>query len=96
VAWRLAHARYGAPEGIALAIAAAGIVAFVLMVTGYTLKLVTAFDAVRQEFRHSIDGNLFGTVLISLLQLPIALAPVALPVAQILWIGGAAGMILFA
>jgi tellurite resistance protein len=96
VAWRLAHARYGAPEGIALAIAAVGIVAFVLMVTGYIVKLVTAFDAVRQEFRHPIAGNLFGTVLISLLQLPIVVAPVALPVAQILWMVGAAGMILFA
>lgn len=96
VAWRLAHERYGAPGGIALAIAAVGVVAFLLMVTGYTVKLVTAFGAVRQEFRHPIAGNLFGTVLISLLQLPIVVAPVALPVARILWMVGAAGMILFA
>lgn len=46
VAWRLAHARYGAPEGIALAIAAVAVLAFVLMVTGYTIKLMTAFGAV--------------------------------------------------
>jgi tellurite resistance protein len=96
VAWRLAHARYGAPEGIALATAAVGIVAFVLLATGYTLKLATAFGAVRQEFHHPIAGNLFGTVLISLLQLPIVVAPVALPVAQILRMVGAAGMIWFA
>jgi tellurite resistance protein len=46
VAWRLAHVR--SPEGIALTIAAVAVVAFVLMVAGYTIKLVTAFDAVRE------------------------------------------------
>lgn len=96
VAWRLAHARYGAPEGIALAIAAVAVVAFVLMVTGYTIKLMTAFAAVRQEFNHPVAGNLFGTVLISLLQLPIVLAPFALPFAQVLWVVGTVGMIFFA
>jgi len=96
VAWRLAHVRYGAPEGIALAIAAVALVAFVLMAAGYSIKLATAFGAVRQEFRHPIAGNLFGTVLISILQLPIVVAPFALPVAQIMWIVGAAGMVFFA
>jgi tellurite resistance protein len=93
VAWRLAYVRYGAPEGIAFAIAAVALVAFVLMVAGYSIKLATAFGAVRQEFRHPIAGNLFGTVLISILQLPIVVALFALPVAQIMWIVGAAGMV---
>jgi tellurite resistance protein len=96
VAWRLAHARYGAPEGVSLAIAAVAVTAFVLMVIGYTTKLLTAFGAVRQEFHHPIAGNLFGTVLISLLQLPIVLAPVARLVAQGMWVLGAAGMLIFA
>ena len=96
VAWRLAHVRYGAPEEIALAIAAVALVTFVLTVAGYSIKLATAFRAVRQEFRHPIAGNLFGTVLISILQPPIVLAPLALPVAQIMWIVGAAGMFFFA
>lgn len=96
VAWRLAHLRYGAPEGIALAIAAVAIAAFVLMVAGYAVKMVTAFGAARTEFRHPIAGNLFGTVLISLLQLPIVLAPFARVLAQAMWTAGAAGMLLFA
>ena len=96
VAWRLAHVRYGAPEEIALAIAAVALVTFVLTVAGYSIKLATAFRAIRQEFRHPIAGNLFGTVLISILQPPIVLAPFALPVAQIMWIVGAAGMFFFA
>jgi tellurite resistance protein len=84
---------YGAPEEIALAIAVVAVVAFVLMVAGYGIKLVTAFAAVREEFRHPIAGNLFGTVLISLLQLPIVVEPFAHRLAQIMWMAGAAGMV---
>jgi len=96
VAWRLAYARYGAPEWIALAIAAAALIVFVLILAGYAVKLVTAFGAARAEFRHPIAGNLFGTVLISLLLLPIVLEPYAHRFAQLLWVVGAAGMIVFA
>ncbi len=96
VAWRLAHARYGAPEWVALAIAAVAVAVFVLVVAGYAVKLVTAFGAVREEFRHPIAGNLFGTVLISLLLLPIVLEPYAHRFAQSLWAVGAAGIFVFA
>lgn len=83
-------------EGIEFAVACVAVIAFILMVAAYTIKLVTAFGAVRQEFRHPIAGTLFGTVLISLLQLPIVLAPFALHVAQIMWVVGAGGMVFFA
>ena len=96
VAWRLASVRYGAPEGIALGIGGLAAVAFVLLLAGYSIKLVTAFAAVRAEFRHPIAGNLFGTVLISLLLLPIVLEPFAHRLAQVLWGIGAVGMVLFA
>jgi tellurite resistance protein len=92
VAWRLAHVRFGVPEWIALAIALVAVVAFVLMLAGYAIKLVTAFDAVREEFRHPIAGNLFGTVLISLLQLPIVVESFAHRLALIMWMAGAAAM----
>jgi tellurite resistance protein len=96
VAWRLTSIRYGVPEGIALGIAGLAVLAFVLVLAGYAVKLVTAFAAVRSEFRHPIAGNLFGTVLISLLLLPIVLEPFAHRLAQILWVIGAAGMVFFA
>ena len=96
VAWRLAHLRYGVPEGIALAVAAIAVLAFLLVLAGYAMKLVTAPAAVRAEFRHPIAGNLFGTLLISLLLLPIVLAPFARLLAQIVWVIGAVGMVLFA
>ena len=96
VAWRLAYVRYGAPEGIALAIALLAVVAFALVLVGYVLKVATAFADVRSEFRHPIAGNLFGTILISLLLLPIIVEPFAHHLAQLLWILGAAGMVFFA
>ena len=96
VAWRLAQARYGAPEWAADATGITAITAFVLLALGYAVKLVTAPATVRAEFRHPITGNLFGTVLISLLLLPIILAPVNLRLAQGVWGVGAVGMVAFA
>jgi len=96
VAWRLAHARYGAPEWVANGIGGVAVTAFVLLAVGYATKIVTAPAAVRAEFRHPIAGNLFGTVLVSLLLLPIVLAPVNLLVAQVVWGVGAVGMVVFA
>ena len=96
VAWRLASAHFGAPDWVAGAIAIVAALAFVAVAAGYLVKMVAAPDAVAAEFQHPIAGNLFGTVLISVLLLPIVLAPVALRVAQGMWIVGAAGMVGFA
>ncbi len=96
VAWRLAHARYGAPEWTANGVGLVAILAFVLLALGYAVKVVTAPAAVLSEFRHPITGNLFGTVLISLLLLPIILVPLNLLLAQAMWAVGAIGMVAFA
>ncbi len=96
VAWRLAQAQYGAPSWVPLVIAAMAVLAFISLLAGYALKLATAPGAVRAEFRHPIAGNLFGTVPISLLLLPIVVAPWLRLPAQALWITGAISMILFA
>jgi tellurite resistance protein len=96
VAWRLAHARYGVPTGIADAIGGIAVMTFVTVAIGYLVKCATAPDAVKSEFRHPIAGNLFGTILISLLLLPIVMAPVSLRLAQGMWIVGAVGMFAFA
>ncbi len=69
---------------------------FVLLTLGYAVKLVTAPAAVRAEFRHPIAGNLFGTVLISVLLLPIILVSFNVLLAQVVWAIGAIGMVAFA
>ena len=96
VAWRLAHARYGVPIWAADGTAVVAVAAFILVTCGYLVKLATAPGIVLAEFRHPIAGNLFGTFLISLLLLPILLAPVNLLAAQIMWGFGVVGMVVFA
>ena len=99
VAWRLAQSRYGGPDWLAQISPVIGwvaVAAFIAILAGYAVKLLTAFGAVRAEFRHPIAGNLFGTPLISVLLLPIVLAPHSLVAARLLWVFGAASMVLFA
>jgi len=95
VAWRMACLRHGAPAWIADAIGDTALAASAAIALGYAAKLVTALDAVRTEFRHPIAGNLFGIFLISLLLLPILVAPGSLRLAQAMWILGALGMVVF-
>ncbi len=96
VAWHLAAEHYGAPAWISGGIGSIAVIAFVAMSIAYLLKLITAPEAVRAEFRHPIAGNLFGTISISLLLLPIILAPVSLLLAQALWAVGAVSTTVFA
>jgi len=96
VAWRLAQPRYSAPAWVADAIDVIAMVTFVALVIGYLAKAITAPASVRAEFKHPIAGNLFGTFFISLLLLPILLAPYNRLLAQTLWWVGVVGMIIFA
>jgi tellurite resistance protein len=90
------HARFGVPDVVSDIIGAVAVVAFVFVTCGYGVKIVTAREAVQREFAHPIAGNLFGTFLISLLLLPIILAPLSRIAARTMWAIGAIGMIGFA
>lgn len=94
--WRTVHARYQAPLWIADALAAIAATAFVLIAVGYAMKIATAPDALKAEFNHPIAGNTFATFWVSLLLLPIVLAPFNLWLARVLWGIGAAGMAVLA
>lgn len=94
-AWHLAHDRYGVSLFFSDAIGAVAVVVFLAVACGYAIKLVKAPQAVRAEFAHPIAGNLFGTFLISLLLLPIVLAPFDLMLARVVWAVGAVGMTAF-
>ena len=96
VAWKLAHAVFDMPLWASDSIALVAILVFVALVIAYGVKIVCAPDKVWAEFRHPIAGNLFGTFLISVLLLPIVIAPLNLATARVLWAIGAAGMVLFA
>ena len=92
IAWQIAHIHFGLPEWASDTFAAAAIIAFVLVSCAYAVKFVSAPDVVRAEFDHPIAGNLFGVVLISLLLLPILIAPVSAVFARCIWAVGAVGI----
>lgn len=96
VAWRGASKTFGMTTAPADWIGIAAIVVFVVLALAYGVKAVSAPDAVRAEFRHPVAGPLFGTLLISLLLLPIVLMPYAPLLAQGMWIAGAGAMLVFA
>lgn len=96
VAWRLAHAQFGAPLWIAQVLAMLAVFAFIAQSTGYAIKAFTDFSAVRAEFNHPVAGNLFGTPLVSMLLLPLLLADVNLTLARVIWSIGAILMTVFA
>lgn len=96
VAWRLAQARYAMPPWIADAISAVALVTFGALVAAYLSKALIHPDRVRAEFQHPIAGNMFGTPMISLLLVPLLLAPQHLLLARVLWGVGATGMTLLA
>lgn len=95
LAWRLAASEFGAPAWIGNALAMVAMLAFVVVGTGYAVKALRGFDAVRREFAHPVAGNMFGTPLIALLLLPMLLAPLQLAAARTLWVAGAIGMGVF-
>lgn len=96
VCWHLAHAGYGAPSVIGDWMGVLAVLAFVAVSSGYAAKIVIAPSAVRDEFRHPVAGPLFGTVPISLMLLPILVAPTFPVLAQVTWAVGAIAMLLFA
>jgi tellurite resistance protein len=95
VAWMQAHLQLGAPPIVAETVGAIALLTFVFLTVGYGAKIICFPAEALAEFRHPIAGNLFGTFLISLLLLPILLAPRALILARAMWILGALGISLF-
>lgn len=96
VAWRLAADTYGLTNRVANLFAMLAVGCFIILASAYAAKALTAPDAVRAEYQHPVTGNLFGTIFISLLLLPIVLAPVLPLPAKAIWGIGAAGMLGFA
>ena len=96
VAWQLTQTHFGLPAWPSHVLAAVAVADFVALGVAYLTKFITAPEAVRTEWRHPIAGNLFGTGLISLLLLPLVIAPIVLLLAQVMWVVGAIGMLVFA
>lgn len=95
-AWHQAGQVFAVPDWVSQVIGLLGVLAFVAIGAGYAVKIATAPEAAWAEYRHPVAGNLFGTFFISLLLLPIPLAPYSLTLARALWLAGTLGMVGFA
>lgn len=96
VAWQLASMRYGTSMWIANITGLIAVGSFVAVFVAYLIKCISSPAAVKAEFRHPIAGNVFGTLFVSMLLLPIVLAPVNLAIARALWLIGTVGIVIFA
>jgi len=96
VAWRLAYVRYAVSPWIANFLAVTAVFAFLAMSIAYLVKCITAPESVKAEFSHPIAGNMFGTIFVSMLLLPIVVAPVNVLIARAMWSIGAIGIVGFA
>ena len=94
-AWRLAHGLYGAPAWIGEAIGALAVLAFIAVAAAYLVKLARFPQRVAAEWNHPVIGPLFSTIFISLLLLPVVMAPYAPGFAQDVWVLGAFSMACF-
>ena len=93
LAWRQAGRQFGTSPWIAVAVGALAIAMFLLLCVAYAAKAALHPQAVRNEFRHPIAGNFFGTVSIAVLLISSVVAPSSATAAQALWVLGAASTI---
>ena len=96
LAWRQAGRQFGTSPWIAVAVGALAIAMFLLLCVAYAAKAALHPQAVRNEFRHPIAGNFFGTVSIAVLLISSVVAPSSATAAQALWVLGAASTIALA
>lgn len=89
-AWGQVSHQFGASPVIHESIGGLAVVLFAVLCLAYAGKALRFPQAVRDEFRHPIAGNFFGTIAIATLLVSSVIAPVSAPASQILWSLGAA------
>ena len=95
-AWRQASRQFGTSGWIDASVGGIAVAVFVLLCAAYAAKAMWHPQAVRDEFRHPIAGNFFGTVSIAMLLISSVVAPWSAAVAQALWVLGAVSTIALA
>ncbi len=85
LAWRQAGRQFGASGLIDATISGIAVAIFMLLCMAYAIKAAFYPQAVRNEFRHPIAGNFFGTVSIAILLISSVVAPVSALASEVLW-----------
>jgi len=92
-AWRQAARQFGTSAVVDRTIAVLAATVFVTLGLAYAAKAIVHPQAVRNEFRHPIAGNFFGTATIALLLMSSVVGPFGAGLSEALWIAGAASTI---
>jgi tellurite resistance protein len=95
-AWRQASHQFGTSPLVDGAIGCLAVAIFVLLCIAYAVKAFIHPQAVRDEFRHPIAGNFFGTATIATLLISSVVAPVSAVASEVLWCIGAVATIALA
>ena len=96
LAWRQASRQFGTSPLVDGAIGAIALAIFALLCLAYAAKAMLHPQAVRNEFRHPIAGNFFGTASIAVLLVSSVVAPFSAAASEALWVLGAATTIALA
>lgn len=89
LAWRQAGRQFGTGPAIDGMVGGVALAVFVLLCVAYAAKAVLHPQAVRNEFRHPIAGNFFGTISIAILLVSSVVAPISATASEALWVLGA-------
>jgi tellurite resistance protein len=91
-AWQAASIEVEVPLWISDVIGVLAVLVFCTLTISYTIKCVVAAAAVKSEFNGPDHGASFASFVTSLLLVSDVIAPVALPLARVLWCLGAVGI----
>jgi tellurite resistance protein len=89
-AWGQVSHRFGAGPQVHQTLGGIAVALFAVLCLAYAAKALRFPQAVRDEFRHPIAGNFFGTIAIATLLISSLIAPVSALASQLLWGLGAA------
>lgn len=89
-AWSGAHAAFGLPLWIGQVLLGIAVISFVLLAGAHLAKIGLHFSAVVEEFEHPVRSSFFPAVSVSMVVLSIGVRAYSVPVAEVLWIVGAA------
>ena len=96
LAWRQASRQFGTSPWVDAVVGGLAFAIFLLLCVAYAAKAALHPQAVRNEFRHPIAGNFFGTVSIALLLISSVVAPLSEAASLALWMLGAASTVALA
>jgi tellurite resistance protein len=96
LAWRLSAHQYHTPIWISHGIGIIALVVFVVLSAAYLVKILKYPEAVKNEFKHPIVGNFFGTFNIAIMLLSSVISPFSIPASQVVWTIGSIGTVALA